>query len=236
MFLLMMGSVMSRCVFLCLKVGEITKIMKAYINMIVKKRCSVMSITSNSSAWMRWSASNQRAQGPWHHHSVDQHAPAYRRFILTTFTLKKHNDTSLICSLPALTRDRTPFISLRLLFPNTHTAVTWGLDIVFVWSLSCFIKLWPLRAVSLHQICAQCSVNISSCLRPFTLLQQHNKHSYFVLNSGGYTRMTWYIWYENFGCKFTVNPPATQDFYSVPMHSRLNEQCDVHGCLTIQME
>ncbi|KAI7807751.1 unconventional myosin-X [Triplophysa rosa] len=35
------------------QVGEITKIMKAYINMIVKKRCSVMSITSNSSAWMR---------------------------------------------------------------------------------------------------------------------------------------------------------------------------------------
>ncbi|XP_016327955.1 unconventional myosin-X-like [Sinocyclocheilus anshuiensis] len=35
------------------QVGEITKIMKAYINMIVKKRCSIMSITSNSSAWMR---------------------------------------------------------------------------------------------------------------------------------------------------------------------------------------
>uniref|UniRef100_A0A8C2GUX8 Myosin X, like 1 n=1 Tax=Cyprinus carpio TaxID=7962 RepID=A0A8C2GUX8_CYPCA len=35
------------------QVGEITKIMKAYINMIVKKRCSIMSITSNSSALMR---------------------------------------------------------------------------------------------------------------------------------------------------------------------------------------
>uniref|UniRef100_A0A8B9L4C5 Myosin X, like 1 n=1 Tax=Astyanax mexicanus TaxID=7994 RepID=A0A8B9L4C5_ASTMX len=35
------------------QVGEITKIMKAYINMIVKKRCSVMSVTSTSSAWMR---------------------------------------------------------------------------------------------------------------------------------------------------------------------------------------
>uniref|UniRef100_A0A672NLI0 Unconventional myosin-X-like n=1 Tax=Sinocyclocheilus grahami TaxID=75366 RepID=A0A672NLI0_SINGR len=35
------------------QVGEITKIMKAYINMIVKKRCSIMSITSNSSTWMR---------------------------------------------------------------------------------------------------------------------------------------------------------------------------------------
>ncbi|XP_059427494.1 unconventional myosin-X [Carassius carassius] len=35
------------------QVGEITKIMKAYINMIVKKRCSIMSITSNSSAWAR---------------------------------------------------------------------------------------------------------------------------------------------------------------------------------------
>ncbi|XP_035382790.1 unconventional myosin-X [Electrophorus electricus] len=35
------------------QVGEITKIMKAYINMIVKKRCSVMSVTSSSSDWIR---------------------------------------------------------------------------------------------------------------------------------------------------------------------------------------
>ncbi|GAA6075776.1 unconventional myosin-X [Tachysurus ichikawai] len=35
------------------RVGEITKIMKAYINMIVKKRCSVMSVTSTGSAWIR---------------------------------------------------------------------------------------------------------------------------------------------------------------------------------------
>ncbi|KAL2088150.1 hypothetical protein ACEWY4_016978 [Coilia grayii] len=34
-------------------VGEITKIMKAYINMIVKKRCSVMSVSSCGSAWVR---------------------------------------------------------------------------------------------------------------------------------------------------------------------------------------
>ncbi|XP_031414316.1 unconventional myosin-X isoform X2 [Clupea harengus] len=32
-------------------VGEIAKIMKAYINMIVKKRCSVMSVSSCGSAW-----------------------------------------------------------------------------------------------------------------------------------------------------------------------------------------
>ncbi|XP_061091001.1 unconventional myosin-X [Conger conger] len=35
------------------QVGEITKIMKAYINMIVKKRCSVMSVSSCGSAWTR---------------------------------------------------------------------------------------------------------------------------------------------------------------------------------------
>ncbi|KAJ8405356.1 hypothetical protein AAFF_G00318290 [Aldrovandia affinis] len=35
------------------QVGEITKIMKAYINMIVKKRCSVMSESSCGSAWVR---------------------------------------------------------------------------------------------------------------------------------------------------------------------------------------
>ncbi|KAK5857622.1 hypothetical protein PBY51_010853 [Eleginops maclovinus] len=34
-------------------VGEITKIMRAYINMVVKKRCSTMSITSTSSSWAR---------------------------------------------------------------------------------------------------------------------------------------------------------------------------------------
>ncbi|XP_028809967.1 unconventional myosin-X-like [Denticeps clupeoides] len=34
-------------------VGEITKIMKAYINMIVKKRCSLMSVSSCGSAWVR---------------------------------------------------------------------------------------------------------------------------------------------------------------------------------------
>ncbi|XP_036401500.1 unconventional myosin-X-like [Megalops cyprinoides] len=35
------------------QVGEITKIMKAYINMIVKKRCSVRSVSSCGSAWIR---------------------------------------------------------------------------------------------------------------------------------------------------------------------------------------
>ncbi|KAJ8410105.1 hypothetical protein AAFF_G00211460 [Aldrovandia affinis] len=34
-------------------VGEITKIMKAYINMIVKKRCSVRSVSSCGSSWIR---------------------------------------------------------------------------------------------------------------------------------------------------------------------------------------
>ncbi|KAK5917008.1 hypothetical protein CgunFtcFv8_011935 [Champsocephalus gunnari] len=34
-------------------VGEITKIMRAYINMVVKKRCSTMSITSTGSSWAR---------------------------------------------------------------------------------------------------------------------------------------------------------------------------------------
>ncbi|KAG5833156.1 hypothetical protein ANANG_G00272870 [Anguilla anguilla] len=34
-------------------VGEITKIMKAYINMIVKKRCSVRSVSSCGSNWIR---------------------------------------------------------------------------------------------------------------------------------------------------------------------------------------
>lgn len=40
---------------LCCQVGEITKIMKAYINMIVKKRCSVKSVSSYGSNWIRWS-------------------------------------------------------------------------------------------------------------------------------------------------------------------------------------
>ncbi|KAM3608206.1 uncharacterized protein V6R79_021047 [Siganus canaliculatus] len=35
------------------QVGEITKIMKAYINMIVKKRCSVKSVSSYGSSWIR---------------------------------------------------------------------------------------------------------------------------------------------------------------------------------------
>ncbi|KAG7466962.1 hypothetical protein MATL_G00148210 [Megalops atlanticus] len=35
------------------QVGEITKIMKAYINMIVKKRCSVRSVSSCGSNWIR---------------------------------------------------------------------------------------------------------------------------------------------------------------------------------------
>ncbi|MBN3297313.1 MYO10 protein, partial [Amia calva] len=35
------------------QVGEITKIMKAYINMIVKKRCSVKSVSSRGSTWIR---------------------------------------------------------------------------------------------------------------------------------------------------------------------------------------
>uniref|UniRef100_A0A8P4K619 Myosin-X n=1 Tax=Dicentrarchus labrax TaxID=13489 RepID=A0A8P4K619_DICLA len=34
-------------------VGEITKIMRAYINMMVKKRCSIMSVTSITSSWAR---------------------------------------------------------------------------------------------------------------------------------------------------------------------------------------
>uniref|UniRef100_A0A669C7U1 Myosin X, like 1 n=2 Tax=Oreochromis niloticus TaxID=8128 RepID=A0A669C7U1_ORENI len=34
-------------------VGEITKIMRAYINMVVKKRCSIMSVSSVASAWGR---------------------------------------------------------------------------------------------------------------------------------------------------------------------------------------
>lgn len=37
----------------CCQVGEITKIMKAYINMIVKKRCSVKSVSSYGSTWIR---------------------------------------------------------------------------------------------------------------------------------------------------------------------------------------
>lgn len=40
-------------IFFCIQVGEITKIMKAYINMIVKKRCSVMSVSSVGSDWIR---------------------------------------------------------------------------------------------------------------------------------------------------------------------------------------
>lgn len=39
------------CVFW--QVGEITKIMKAYINMIVKKRCSVKSVSSYGTNWIR---------------------------------------------------------------------------------------------------------------------------------------------------------------------------------------
>lgn len=35
------------------QVGEITKIMRAYINMMVKKRCSIMSVTSVASSWVR---------------------------------------------------------------------------------------------------------------------------------------------------------------------------------------
>ncbi|XP_032403134.1 unconventional myosin-X isoform X1 [Xiphophorus hellerii] len=35
------------------QVGEVTKIMKAYINMMVKKRCSIMSVTSVASSWAR---------------------------------------------------------------------------------------------------------------------------------------------------------------------------------------
>uniref|UniRef100_A0A3Q3AHQ9 Myosin X, like 1 n=1 Tax=Kryptolebias marmoratus TaxID=37003 RepID=A0A3Q3AHQ9_KRYMA len=35
------------------QVGEITKIMKAYINMMVKKRCSIMSVSSVASSWAR---------------------------------------------------------------------------------------------------------------------------------------------------------------------------------------
>lgn len=38
----------------CFQVAEITKIMKAYINMIVKKRCSVKSVSSFGSSWIRW--------------------------------------------------------------------------------------------------------------------------------------------------------------------------------------
>uniref|UniRef100_A0A667XXW6 Myosin X, like 1 n=1 Tax=Myripristis murdjan TaxID=586833 RepID=A0A667XXW6_9TELE len=34
-------------------VGEITKIMRAYINMMVKKRCSIMSVSSVASSWIR---------------------------------------------------------------------------------------------------------------------------------------------------------------------------------------
>ncbi|KAM6912324.1 unconventional myosin-X [Xenentodon cancila] len=34
-------------------VGEVTKIMRAYINMMVKKRCSIMSVTSVASSWAR---------------------------------------------------------------------------------------------------------------------------------------------------------------------------------------
>lgn len=37
----------------CCQVGEITKIMKAYINMIVKKRCSVKSVSSYGTNWIR---------------------------------------------------------------------------------------------------------------------------------------------------------------------------------------
>ncbi|XP_023661619.2 unconventional myosin-X [Paramormyrops kingsleyae] len=39
--------------FETLQGGEITKIMKAYINMIVKKRCSIRSVSSCGSAWTR---------------------------------------------------------------------------------------------------------------------------------------------------------------------------------------
>lgn len=35
------------------QVAEITKIMKAYINMIVKKRCSVKSVSSYGTNWIR---------------------------------------------------------------------------------------------------------------------------------------------------------------------------------------
>lgn len=42
-----------RCLSSCRQVGEITKIMKAYINMIVKKRCSVKSVSSYGSNWIR---------------------------------------------------------------------------------------------------------------------------------------------------------------------------------------
>lgn len=42
------------------QVGEITKIMKAYINMIVKKRCSVKSVSSYGTNWIRWYAGDGR--------------------------------------------------------------------------------------------------------------------------------------------------------------------------------
>lgn len=45
------------CAVFSPQVGEIIKIMKAYINMIVKKRCSVKSATSvdsHASIWTRW--------------------------------------------------------------------------------------------------------------------------------------------------------------------------------------
>ncbi|CAJ0935046.1 unnamed protein product [Ranitomeya imitator] len=38
------------------QVGEITKIMRAYINMIVKKRCSVKSVTSQDSQFNSWAS------------------------------------------------------------------------------------------------------------------------------------------------------------------------------------
>lgn len=34
--------------------------MRAYINMVVKKRCSIMSVTSVTSSWVRWSAPTSR--------------------------------------------------------------------------------------------------------------------------------------------------------------------------------
>lgn len=51
------------------QVGEITKIMKAYINMIVKKRCSVKSVSSYGSNWIRWSAVQEREGAEWLGHT-----------------------------------------------------------------------------------------------------------------------------------------------------------------------
>lgn len=60
--LLSLTYVLTLCYFLCAQVGEITKIMRAYINMMVKKRCSIMSVTSVTSSWVRWSP--QTSQSP----------------------------------------------------------------------------------------------------------------------------------------------------------------------------